>query len=176
MKERIEWLDYLSGLLIVWKIVYHAFIYTGNKHILICEELYRAFYFFMPWFFFKSGMFAVEKTIKVCVIFSAKKLLVPYVIFSILGVCSQWIHYTPVLRSFCCVALCEHEICVQESYPRSGDFLVESYCRCFSRCAGGYGIANYVISILDRKICGFMCDGDSSIYLSREIKGYSGNC
>ncbi len=85
MKDRVEWVDSLSGIMIIWMILYHIFIFTGNKHSLACEELYKIFFFFMPWFFFKSGMFAKEYSIRNTLLSSIKKLIVPYVVFSVLG-------------------------------------------------------------------------------------------
>ena len=85
MKERVEWIDFLSGIMIIWMIVYHIFIFTGNKQSLACEEFYKVFYFFMSWFFFKSGMLAKDASLKQVVVSSTKKLLVPYVVFSFLG-------------------------------------------------------------------------------------------
>lgn len=85
MKKRVEWIDFLSGIMIIWMIIYHIFIFTGNKQSLACEELYKVFYFFMPWFFFKSGMLAKDAPLKQVVVSSTKKLLVPYVAFSFLG-------------------------------------------------------------------------------------------
>lgn len=85
MKERVKWIDFLSGIMIIWMILYHIFIFTGNKQSLACEELYKIFFFFMPWFFFKSGMLANDASLKQVVVSSTKKLLVPYVVFSFLG-------------------------------------------------------------------------------------------
>lgn len=85
MKDRIGWIDFLSGVMIIWMILYHIFIFTGNKESLVCEDLYRIFFFFMPWFFFKSGMFAKEIPLKSVIASGFKKLLVPYFLFSIFG-------------------------------------------------------------------------------------------
>lgn len=85
MKDRVKWVDFLSGEMIIWMILYHIFIFTGNKQSLVCEDLYRIFFFFMPWFFFKSGMFARETPILRSFVFGLNKLLVPYVLFSVFG-------------------------------------------------------------------------------------------
>lgn len=85
MKERIRWIDFLSGVMIIWMILYHIFIFTGNKEAQICDGLYKIFFFFMPWFFFKSGMFVKEIPIKNVIVSGFKKLLVPYFLFSIFG-------------------------------------------------------------------------------------------
>lgn len=85
MKDRIGWIDFLSGVMIIWMILYHIFIFTGNKESHICDGLYRIFFFFMPWFFFKSGLFVKERPIKSVIVSGFKKLLVPYLLFSFLG-------------------------------------------------------------------------------------------
>jgi len=85
MKKKVEWVEFLSGIMILWMILYHVFIYTGNKQSFVCEELYKVFFFFMPWFFFKSGMFAKNTSIKECITPSFRSLLVPYVVFSVFG-------------------------------------------------------------------------------------------
>ena len=47
MKKKVEWVEYLNGIMILWMILYHVFIYTGNKHSFVCEELYKVFFFFL---------------------------------------------------------------------------------------------------------------------------------
>lgn len=41
--------------------------------------------FFMPWFFYKAGMFFKEKPIKKIIISSTERLLIPFMVFSIIG-------------------------------------------------------------------------------------------
>ena len=66
-------------------VLYHAFIFSGNKQTVVCEDLYRVFFFFMPWFFFKSGMFAKTTSLMSCITSSFRKLLIPYMVFSVFG-------------------------------------------------------------------------------------------
>ena len=60
--------------------------------------------FFMFWFFYKSGMFYKDKTCKELLVGGGKKLLIPYVVFSLVGHLLQcvnmfmggdtnWVHY-----------------------------------------------------------------------------------
>lgn len=47
--------------------------------------------FFMPWFFFKAGMFFKQRTLTEEIHKSFKRLLVPYIYFTVLGTCILWI-------------------------------------------------------------------------------------
>lgn len=87
MQERLNYLDTISGLFILFVITSHIFQIThyneNHIYILIYEEL---LFFYMPWFFFKSGMFHNIKTNSNKSIHKIiKKLLIPYVIFSFIG-------------------------------------------------------------------------------------------
>ena len=85
MKNRIEWIDAMSGVMILWMVLYHIFIFTGNKYSSACVGLYKFFYFFMPWFFYKSGMLAKQIPVEKCFYQVYKDFLIPYLIFSFLG-------------------------------------------------------------------------------------------
>jgi len=88
MKERDLSLDAVCGFFIIIMMLWHT--------RLITEEMYHAehfFYFFMPWFYFKSGMFAKygEVVNKENVTKLARRLLVPCVIFAIYGLLMQMV-------------------------------------------------------------------------------------
>lgn len=110
---RVIYIDQISGLLIIYMIVYHILQWCDLNYI------NRSYWmlplsFFMFWFFYKSGMFYKEKTCNEIIIGGGKKLMVPYVVYSIIGHIlncirkvmmgdCNWIHY--VLSPFKQIAL-----------------------------------------------------------------------
>lgn len=73
-------LDWICGLLIIHMIGGHIAQFMHERYILD-----SVFFFFMPWFFFKSGMFHKIKKEDVIIIKSAKRLLIPFIVFSLIG-------------------------------------------------------------------------------------------
>lgn len=111
---RIDYLDEVCGLLI---------IYMTLTHIMICSDVVFegqtmcVLSFFMPWFFFKSGMFYKDKTFR-STLRGWKKMIIPYVVYSIIGhiiYCTRiyfegdtnWIHYvlSPIKQILMCESL-----------------------------------------------------------------------
>lgn len=85
MNKRKDYLDNISGLFIVVMILGHIRSLSGYDSSLVSIiELYLRI--FMPWFFFKSGMFFKSKGIKNTLLYTAKKLLFPYILFSIIAI------------------------------------------------------------------------------------------
>ena len=80
--ERDYSLDAACGLMIIYMIYGHICAWSGVQQI---ELFPRLLFFFMPWFFFKSGMFFREKPFKKEFVNGVKKLIVPYIVFSIIG-------------------------------------------------------------------------------------------
>ena len=76
-------IDGISGLMIVYMIFVHIvnFTHTGNFFLVLMRPLF----FFMPWFFFKSGMFFFHKSNNQMFL-EGKKLLYPYVKYSLYGI------------------------------------------------------------------------------------------
>ncbi len=108
MEKRQAHLDTVSGLLICYMMLMHILLWKliplSNESVWL-EPLK----FFMFWFFFKSGMFFRLKSSKEVIIGGGRKLLLPFVVFSILGYMlnvlhllvthdSNWVHYslTPI--------------------------------------------------------------------------------
>ncbi len=77
---RDEGLDLICGLLIVHMIIGHISLMAGVNY-----ALWKVLFFFMPWFFFRAGMHHRAVPLKQCLISSAKRLLVPFAVFSLLG-------------------------------------------------------------------------------------------
>jgi len=81
-KARLKYLDIASGLMIIWLLFYHALNPITGGHEL---SDFPFFYFFMPWFFYKSGMMFEPKDIKREWEGDKKKLLKSFVIWSTIG-------------------------------------------------------------------------------------------
>lgn len=91
MKTRDTSLDALCGILIIHMIIGHLFEWsslTDTNYYLMQQKI---LFFFMPWFFLKSGMFYREKEIKQNIKTSYKRLIIPLITFTILGLPSYWI-------------------------------------------------------------------------------------
>ncbi len=82
--KRVAYVDEISGLLIVYMILLHIFQFCGMSDMLN-SCLMQILSFFMFWFFYKSGMFYREKTCKDILLGGGKKLLIPFVVFGLLG-------------------------------------------------------------------------------------------
>ena len=113
MGNRIAYIDVGAGIMIIWMIVYHAISFSLNIQLLdyegvmdvnsIPEHLYvfvgkngqlipknvcvifPYLYFFMPWFFYKSGQFFVKRETKELWKKDVRKLLTPFLIWSLIG-------------------------------------------------------------------------------------------
>lgn len=80
---RYGYLDSVAGLLILHMIAFH--IFRGDVYGTRAEECMRPLSFFMFWFFYKSGMFFKPRTCYEVLRKGWEKLLVPYLVFSIVG-------------------------------------------------------------------------------------------
>lgn len=100
MDKRLNHIDNIAGLLIIYMILYHIMQFSDVSQPLFMRPLF----FFMPWFFFKAGMFHKEKSVKQVLVQEKNHLLYPFVIFSFVGVVvkdiqllivgdKNWIHY-----------------------------------------------------------------------------------
>lgn len=83
-KDRISYIDQISGVLIVYMVIYHIFQFSGLNNYLHSFFMH-SLSFFMFWFFYKSGMFYHDRTSKEILLGGGKKLLIPFLIFSFLG-------------------------------------------------------------------------------------------
>lgn len=79
--KRHNHLDIIAGILIIFMVYHHAF---SNSFLDVLSS--RLLFFYMPWFFFKAGMFFKKDVgIKDVLIKSARRLLLPFVVFSVIG-------------------------------------------------------------------------------------------
>lgn len=85
-KIRQYYLDNLSAILIIYMIFVVHLTYFCKISGAFFDIFNNLFFFFMSWFFFKSGMFFKEKPAKTVLISTARRLLVPYIIFNIFGI------------------------------------------------------------------------------------------
>ena len=75
--NRIEWVDVLKGVSIIWLIVYHFYVFSWMRSP-------------VPVFFFLSGLFFSEgKSFMLFVGKKAKALLIPFVFFFVLGIAAS---------------------------------------------------------------------------------------
>lgn len=90
-KGRIAYLDFISGLLILYMIFpIHVLSQTGLEHY---NYLSPVFFFFMAWFFYKAGMFFKPTSCEAVLKKTFKRLLVPFLAFSIIGDLVLDIHF-----------------------------------------------------------------------------------
>ncbi|WMI68443.1 acyltransferase family protein [Mangrovimonas sp. YM274] len=85
-KLRNDTFDKISGVLILWMIIYHAFGWGELKASIIYNVLLKLLFFFIPWFYFKRGMFIktnqkFSKTLQK----EVENLLVPMVVWMSVG-------------------------------------------------------------------------------------------
>lgn len=101
--RRVEYLDTAAGVLISWMIIHHCILITHTQWSIISEIGNRLFFFFMPWFFYKSGMFhrddlleiklGMVRFIRIFVIYSTIGHVV-YVITHLVDSDTNLLHYT----------------------------------------------------------------------------------
>lgn len=83
--KRNESIDSAAGIMIIYMVFTHVcqHYHLDNSHFYMIME--HLLYFFMPWFFFKAGMFFKIGDNKEVVIKSTERLLKPFIIYSLLG-------------------------------------------------------------------------------------------
>ena len=78
-KKRYTFLDEICGLFIIHMILWHCFQNADMMDNSVYRIMNRIFFFFMPWFFYKAGIFFdSRKGIKTVFVSSTKRLLVPF--------------------------------------------------------------------------------------------------
>ena len=85
-KARQYFVDNLSAILITYMIFVVHLTYFCHINGFVFEVADCLFYFFMSWFFFKSGMFYKEKPVKDVLKSTFRRLIVPYITFNIVGI------------------------------------------------------------------------------------------
>lgn len=82
MNQRISYIDLASGIMIVWMVVYHA---LGTQFGNVCAD-FPYLTFFMPWFFYKSGMLFHTKDVCSLLKKDSRKFILTFVVWSLIGV------------------------------------------------------------------------------------------
>ena len=85
MKNRDISTDIACGLLIIHMIVSHCFQIAKCDETAVYMDYSRYLFFFMPWFFYKSGRFYKPLGLKENLITRGRDLLNPYIFFSVIG-------------------------------------------------------------------------------------------
>lgn len=78
--SREKYIDVVAGIMIAWMILGHCKYFS---HIDLSFHKYLGFY--MPWFFYKSGMFFTPKQWNALMKKDAQKLLHSFVVYSLIG-------------------------------------------------------------------------------------------
>ena len=98
---RYLYVDFASGIMILWMILFHAIAHVWS--IYPCVK-FPFLHFFMPWFFYKSGMFFHERNISDLWHKDMKKLIKPFILWSVAGaLCFMvilWLNNNFTLRNF----------------------------------------------------------------------------
>ena len=81
-------LDIVSGIMIIYMVYGHMVTILGFENP--CALLWRLLFCFMPWFYYKSGMFFKSKSLRAVMAGSGKKLLIPYCQYSLFGIFCYW--------------------------------------------------------------------------------------
>ena len=87
-RERLRYFDLVSGLFMIQIIVMHILQISGNfTSSSVFSFVMHISFFFMPWFYFKSGYFYLtpKNGVKPYFMGKAKTLLLPFVYFTIIG-------------------------------------------------------------------------------------------
>ncbi len=88
MGKRVTYIDQISGVLIVYMIVYHAMQWCGMWDAVNSAAMH-VLSFFMFWFFYKSGMFCKERPLREILTAGFWKLIVPFLVFGFAGYALQ---------------------------------------------------------------------------------------
>lgn len=87
-KERLFYLDSVGAILLIHMIIGHCCQWSGTYSIYSTYTYWLSF--FMPWFFFKAGMFFKSRPMKEEIQKSFRRLMIPYIDFSIIGTVLLW--------------------------------------------------------------------------------------
>ena len=91
MSRRLIFVDIASGILIVHMILWHCFQHAGLMQT-CAYRMSNILYFFMPWFFYKAGVYHKSSPLSKCLKEGAKRLLVPFIVFTFIGYFAWVIH------------------------------------------------------------------------------------
>lgn len=84
MIKRDSSLDTVAGVMTVYMIYTHICPWAGISPL---PYIGKILFFFMAWFFYKSGMFFHNMSLSECYKKGIQRLIVPYILFSLIGWC-----------------------------------------------------------------------------------------
>lgn len=86
--NRETYLDIVGGLLLIYMICWHCALASGTA----AEFKKYTFWlgFFLPWFFFKGGLFFKPRENKEVIKIGYKRLIIPFLWFSLIGTIILW--------------------------------------------------------------------------------------
>jgi len=82
INERQDWLDIASGIMVSWMMLFHALYPMLQSNVL---KTIPVLYFFMPWFFYKSGMMFTDRDLKTLFKKDSEKFIRTFLIWSFIG-------------------------------------------------------------------------------------------
>lgn len=92
-KTRFEYLDVISGLMLIHMILIHTMQWGGLWGKTSYNYVSQALFFFMPWFYFKAGLFIKHRdNVGECVKKDFMRLIVPFVVFTAIGTLFDYIN------------------------------------------------------------------------------------
>jgi fucose 4-O-acetylase-like acetyltransferase len=107
-KIRENYLDTVAGILLIYMICVHS---SQTADIWPVFDKYTYWLgFFMPWFFFKGGAFYHPKSTKDLIHNSYRRLLIPFIYFTLIGCVILWIGLA--LKGSFSLKCIIHSICV----------------------------------------------------------------
>lgn len=83
--ERNKSIDSVAGLMITYMVFTHICQHYGYEKSSVYMALEHILYFFMPWFFFKAGMFFKIGDNKTVLKKSFDRLIRPFILYSLIG-------------------------------------------------------------------------------------------
>lgn len=89
---RNRYYDIEAGILLCYMIFCHVAQWANMQDAPVSNLLKNIFFFFMPFFFFKGGVYFVNTDTNKIVRNSFKRLMIPYIVFSLMGHCLQCVH------------------------------------------------------------------------------------
>lgn len=88
MGHRVIYLDTAAGIMLTYVIVYHTWMWSNLP---LDVFWVRCLSFCMPWFFFKGGLVYRRKEIMTVVKDGWKRLMIPYIVFTLIGSVFLWL-------------------------------------------------------------------------------------
>ncbi len=85
MTNRNNSLDIVGGILVIYMILGHAFLWSHTQNHEIYLFLRRYLFFFMAFFFYKSGMFYTKKSVEDVISRGVHKFIYPFVVYMLMG-------------------------------------------------------------------------------------------